>query len=386
MLRRRIATFYFVLFCAVGIGLPWMPQVLKARGLTSPQVGFALALSPFCAMVFPPLWGQLADRTRRHGLVLAVLTLGMALGTLGTFFTTGFLQVTLCMLLGAIFGSSVSTLADTLAMHAAVESGASFSRVRVFGSLGFIAAAATFGLAVHTVDDRTLLVIFGCQVAAGLFALVLLRGAATASPPGSSAGLPGLKQVLLSKGVRGLLAASALHWVACAPYHGVFGPHVKAQGFDNSVVGISAAIGVASEVLVMVTWPRWAHRVRLPVLLAICFAASGARWVLTAHAGPVGLCLLGLLHGLTFAAFYVAAVGWMATAAPPALRASAQSLFVSATFGFGGMVGYLLSGWLWERVGTPRLFELAGAFELVPLGLALWLWRMNGERSRPKPA
>jgi MFS transporter, PPP family, 3-phenylpropionic acid transporter len=384
--RQRIATFYFLWFCSVGIGLPFMAAVLKTCGYTESQIGLLLAVSPACALVFPPLWGQLGDRTARHGRVLAALATGTALGTLGLYFAPSFFPALVAAAFGALFGSSISTLSDALAVQAATEAGGSFSRVRVFGSMGFIAAAVIFGLLVKDVPRSTLLVICSLQIVAALYAWTVLSRLKTDVHHGPSAGFEGMRQLLRLPGVRSLLAASALHWIACAPYHGIYAPLVETLGYPPWVVSASAGIAVTSEVLVMATWPRWAARASVPGLLAISFAASSVRWVLTAHASIPVLLLLAVIHGLTFATFYVAAVEWLAQHAPPSLRASGQSLFVAATFGLGGVVGYLSSGALWGSVGAPRLFELAGGFEVLPLVFALYLWRINSGTLRPKPA
>jgi MFS transporter, PPP family, 3-phenylpropionic acid transporter len=384
--RSRIAAFYFLWFSSVGIGLPFMAAVLKAFGYSETQIGLLLAVSPACAMVFPPLWGQLADRAASHGRVLAILATGCATGTALLYLAPSFWPALAAALFGAIFGSSISTLADSVAVQAASDAGGSFSRVRVFGSLGFIAAAVSFGALVSEVGKSTLLVIVGLQAVAGLYAWAALGRAGTRRAPGASAGFAGMRQLLVVPGVRSLLFASALHWVACAPYHGIYAPLVSSLGFPPWVVAASAGIAVASEVAVMVTWPRWAHRVSVPALLVLSFGASGVRWVLTAHASIPMLLVLAVVHGLTFATFYIAAVEWMSKVAPPSLRASGQSLFVAATFGVGGVLGYLASGALWGVVGPPRLFELAGVFEALPLALALWLWRINGGTLRPKAA
>jgi MFS transporter, PPP family, 3-phenylpropionic acid transporter len=385
--RERIATFYFLWFSAVGISLPFMAEVLKATGRTEGEIGLLLAASPLCAMIFPPLWGQLADRTARHGRVLAALALGCALGTFGLYFAGGFWAALGAAAFGAVFGSSISTVADAVAVQVAAEGGGSFSRVRVFGSLGFIAAAVSFGAAASSVGRGTLVVVGGLQAASALYAFAALgqRGAQSATR-GPSPGFAGMWELLKLPGMKSLLAASALHWVACAPYHGIYAPLVSKAGFPPWVVAASAGIAVTSEVVVMLTWPRWAHRVSVPAVLTASFGVSAVRWVVTAHAGIPMLLALAALHGLTFGAFYIAAVEWMSKRAPDSLRASGQSLFVAATFGLGGVLGYLASGQLWGAVGAPRLFELAGIFELLPLFLALWLWRINRGTLRLKPA
>ncbi|MCU0700580.1 MAG: MFS transporter, partial [Myxococcaceae bacterium] len=131
-----------------------------------------------------------------------------------------------------------------------------------------------------------------------------------------------------------------------------------------------------SEVLVFATWPRWSHRVRPRALLLVAFGVSALRWgAMGLTTSPTLLVALAALHGLSFGAFYVASISWVADRAPGSLRATGQSLFVAATFGLGGLVGFTGAGRLYDGVGGQRLFQLAALAELVP-ALVVW-WRLR---------
>jgi PPP family 3-phenylpropionic acid transporter len=169
-----------------------------------------------------------------------------------------------------------------------------------------------------------------------------------------------------------LLACSCLHWIACAPYHGIFAIHVAALGLPPAVVGLGAGLGVGAEIAVMYLHPALSRRLAPRHVLAIAFAASALRWWgMSVAVSPVAIVALCLLHGLTFGAFYVGAVGALGARVPPTLRASGQALFVSVTFGLGGLVGYFSAGAGYDALGGPRLFLWAGVIEVVAAGLIL---------------
>ncbi len=104
----------------------------------------------------------------------------------------------------------------------------------------------------------------------------------------------------------------------------------------------------------------------------MALAASAVRWlgmgVATSAAGIVGL---SLLHGLTFGAFYIAAVSFLARTIPPERRARGQGLFGAVTFGAGGLIGFAVSGIGFEALGGPGLFVAAAGAELVAFALVL---------------
>ena len=49
-----------------------------------------------------------------------------------------------------------------------------------------------------------------------------------------------------------------------------------------------------------------------------------------------------------------------------------QALYGSLSFGAGGMLGGLLSGWSWDALGAELTFTLSSAFAFVGM---LILWR-----------
>jgi MFS transporter, PPP family, 3-phenylpropionic acid transporter len=143
--------------------------------------------------------------------------------------------------------------------------------------------------------------------------------------------------------------------------------HVTALNLPPWVVSASASVGVAAEVGVMFTWPRWGHRISPRTLLIVSFVASAARWLgMAVFDSPAAFLALAAIHGLTFGAFYLASVAYMADAAPGSLRATGQALFVAATFGVGGLVGYLGTGAGYDALGGHKLFAVAAAAALLP--------------------
>jgi PPP family 3-phenylpropionic acid transporter len=161
---------------------------------------------------------------------------------------------------------------------------------------------------------------------------------------------------------------------------------VKDLGLPAWVIGVSASIGVASEILVMFTWPRWgAHWPTRRVLLWV-FGASAVRWALMAVVThPLALSAAALFHGLTFGAFYLASVGYLSKHAPGSLRATGQALFAAATFGVGGVIGYRVSGALYDALGGPKLFAVATTLALLPIVPLLLATRLEVQAERPRP-
>jgi MFS transporter, PPP family, 3-phenylpropionic acid transporter len=131
-------------------------------------------------------------------------------------------------------------------------------------------------------------------------------------------------------------------------------------------------LGVAAELGVMLLYPRVARRITPRHLLALSFAISTLRWAgLSLATSPAVIVPLSLLHGMTFGAFYVASIAFVAQRVPSHLRASGQGLFAAITFGLGGLVGYSCSGAGYDWLGGHRLFATAALLELAAAVLVL---------------
>jgi PPP family 3-phenylpropionic acid transporter len=58
-------------------------------------------------------------------------------------------------------------------------------------------------------------------------------------------------------------------------------------------------------------------------------------------------------------------------------QARAQALYGSVSFGAGGMVGGLLSGWMWAPLGGAWAFAFSSLFALAGYLLLRRLWRAD---------
>ncbi|MHB8875836.1 MAG: MFS transporter [Myxococcaceae bacterium] len=378
--RGPIIGFYFLMFCATGVTLPFLPAYLKSLALSATQVGVLLAIGPCVALLAPPLWGHLADRTGRPDRVLSVLALGSAAFFLPLLGVQRFGALFAVLFVYALFSSSISTLVDTLALQRVALEGGNYSRLRIFGSLGFVVASTLFGLSVSRVDVSTVAVPLALLFLAALWSFTLkartLPGFVKISP---FAGLG----LLRGAGLAPFLAAACIHWIACAPWNGSLAIHVTALGLPPSVVGLSAGLGVVAEMVAMLLYPRFSARIAPRHLLFISFALSAVRWAGMALVNSAfAIVALSLLHGFTFGAFYIAAVAFVARRVPESMRASGQALFVSITFGLGGLVGLITAGVGYDHFKGHWLFGVAAAVEGVAALIALGL---KPPREAPTP-
>jgi MFS transporter, PPP family, 3-phenylpropionic acid transporter len=373
-----LAVYYLIQYSTIGISLPFMGQYLKSLGFSGTEVGLLLGLGPVLSLVAPPLWGQLADRSGRPGLVLLGATAGSALSFSLLLWAHGYAAVFAVMLLYSCFSTAIATLIDAMALGHVARAGGSYAGLRLWGSVGCATAAMCFGRFVSEIDARVVaaqLVLLGLSAA---WTTGALRGARSGHSQGPRPTLESAYALTQDPTLRLFLVAVALHWLACGAYHSALSIHVTAMHLPPSVVGDTATVGVVAEIIVMITWPRWGHRFKPHRLLAFSFLISGLRWILMGltASGPL-LIALAVIHGFTFGAFYLSSIAWLVQRVPESLRATGQALYAAAVYGVGGLCGYLATGVGIDLGGSHAVFLAAGALEVLPALLILQLPRFT---------
>jgi len=373
----RLRLFYFAYYGAIGSFLPYFAPYLRGLGFSGEQIGTVQMVGPLVAAPAALAWATTADRLGAPARALGLATAWAMAAMLFLPWARSPLAVAAVLLANALGASAVVPLVDAVTVEWTHQGpGRSYARIRLFGSLGYIALAQALGLALTLRGDRPAdrlvpLAVVGCVAAYALIA----RG--LPSPPRPAAG-PRFREMLALLGNRPLLlllGICAVHWGATAPFHILFGLYVHDVGLPAGVAGLGMSAGVGAEVLALLAFPRLAARFSLRTLLAASFGASAARWLLLSRAtGALPLVLLQLLHAFTFGLFWGAAVEAMSRLVPSRLRATGQAIFAAVVFGLGNAVGYQLSGLGYDRWhGVGPLFAWASGVELLALAALLAL-------------
>ncbi len=371
----RLRLLYFFYYGSVGTYLPYFAVYLRGRGFSGEQIGFVQMLPSLLAPVVAISWASFADHRSTPQRALRLATGWAAAAVLLLPFARTPWEVAAAVALVALGDRAVVPLADTISIeHCRENPGVSYARLRLFGSIGFVALSLLVGRVLTLRGDRPadLLVPVTVVLCVGGCALVARRAPPALRPPER----PGPRDLLaLARDGRLhlLLAAAAIHWAACAPFHLFFGVFVRDLGLPADVTGIGMGIGVAAEIVVLLLFPRLERIFPLRALFAIAFLGSALRWALLAGStGPLPVASLQVLHGLTFGLFWGSAMKALSGLVPPPLRATGQAAFSAIVFGGGNALGYALSGVGYDRLGgAGPLFAFAAVLEVVSLAVVL---------------
>jgi PPP family 3-phenylpropionic acid transporter len=353
-----LTAFYFASFAAVGIFLPYFNLYLLHMGFTPWQIGVLAAMPPLLKILVPAGFGLMADRTGGgRGLIIA-----MSVATTLTFacflVTTTFWSVLAVMVVFAFAWAPVLPLVEATTLETVDRlKRFDYGRIRLWGSIGFIAATLAMGAWLKVAaSDRVIL--YGILAGYAAAALAACGFPATRV----SAGTAELRPSALS-GLRPLwtfYAACLLMQFSHGMYYGFFSIALEGRGWSASSIGALWAVGVAVEVLFMFWSARVMAWISPETLFVVAFAGAVARWgLMSAAPGTTGLVAAQALHALTFGAFHIAAVTLIHRTVPPSLRATGQTLYSSLAYGVGSAASSLFNGALYARWGASALFGVS---------------------------
>jgi len=374
---RLLAVFYVCAFISVGIATPYLSPYLSDLGLSGTEIATVLSLLPICNLGVPLAWGWIADRTHRHDRVLRVASFGGAVGIALLARATSFRAALPAYALFAVFNVGVGPVVDTLAVASSPQ-GRGYGRVRMWGSFGFLVAAALGGVVLTARGSRPADPLVPLMMMAGLCAAgatsFAIRGNPAARRP-----KPHLRDVAAlwrDRRFRLLLLLAGLHWMALAPYNVFFGLLLRNRHLSPVVGGAAFAVGVIAEGAVMFWFADLRRAFRLETLLCVAFAATVLRWALVSWTGSAfWMVALQALHGLTFGLFWITGIALLNEIVPASVRATGQALYLAAMLGLGSLIGYHATGLIldvFHDVGPA--FRAAALIELIPLAI---VWRVR---------
>ena len=371
----RLSGFYLFYFATLGVLLPYWGLYLLALGFDPARIGELIAIPQATKLVAPTLWGWLADRTGRPMRVIRWACLASALTFTGVYAVGGsYWGLLLTTLLFSFFWNAALPQFEAVTLNHLGEQTHRYSRVRLWGSVGFIAAAVGVGFLVQgwgvgIVPALLLALFIALWINSLLVAEAPLTRMIQASPP--------LGQVLRQPAVMALFAACFLNQAAHGPYYGFLSLYLETFGYSREAIGLLWGLGVTVEVGLFVLFPRLLLRFGPRQLMLAALAMATLRWLLIGHFADSlpWLLFAQTLHAFSFGVFHAVSIHLIHQFFPGTLQGRGQALYSSLSFGAGNAVGSLAAGYLWQGLGPAAIFDMAAA-----LGALAWLTAWRGLR------
>jgi PPP family 3-phenylpropionic acid transporter len=362
---------FFFQFAGIGIFLSFINVYLRGTGLSGTQIGVLGMVSALFSLLCATLWGYLSDRTGRPRLILVIGAIGTALvvqlyplaKTMPAFLAISCLY--------GIFNSASFTLVDSLALALLGDRREDYGRYRLGGSFGYILTTSISGLIFERVGLAYLFPAFGVTSLFFILTALLLPPRTTRRIARSGGAV---LQMIRQPAWLTLVGGVFLVWMAASGAFAFLNITLKDMGASDSLIGFSLSISAICEVPFMAFSGAIIRRFGPSRLFWISMLGYLLRFILYSQMmSPEWAIAINAFSGPVYVLFWNSAINVANRMAPPELSATAQGLLVSAT-ALAGVLSGVLSGWLFDKLGSRGLFlSLSGfclaAFLLYGFGL-----------------
>jgi nucleoside transporter len=360
MTRFRLCTMMFLEFFIWGGWFVTMGSYLASSlHANGAQSALAYSTQAWGAIIAPFIAGLIADRYFNAERLLGALHIAGGLLLYALFSARGFKAFYPCLLAYMILYMPTLALVNTISFRQMDEPARHFSRVRMWGTIGWIVAGlgvsylfawdSPAGMAQGSLGN-TFLMCSIASIALGIYSFTLPRTPPLPKPEeqarlGHVLGLDALV-LLRHKNFVVFFVASILICIPLAFYY------QNANQFLTEIHVANATgkqtIGQMSEVLFMLLIPLFLNTFGMKTTLLLGMLAWVSRYLLFAFGNAHGLAfmlILGIaLHGACYDFFFVSGQIYTDSKAGARHKAAAQGLITLATYGVGMLVGFWAAG------------------------------------------
>ncbi|HVF28467.1 MAG TPA: MFS transporter [Pyrinomonadaceae bacterium] len=379
-IRWRLSVMMFLQYMVWGAWSPVFSAYLERIGFSGVQSGVIYSLLPLACMIAPFAGGQLADRYVATEKLLGILHLigGVVLCVAATSQSYGGL-LTLMLVWSLVYAPTLA-LTNSITFHHLPDAEKKFGLVRVFGTLGWIAAGLGLSALRQVWPEAQGLPGLGgsdslwlggfIALALGLFCFALPKtppARTSSSPWAFLAGFKLMKEPSFALFVIiAFVVATELmfYYVLTAPF---------LQSINISSANIPAVMTIAqiAEIGTMIALPWMLSRWGIRGVMTLGIMAWPIRYAIFAYGAPTWLVVAALtLHGLCYVCFFVVSFIYVNSVASPDIRASAQAFITFVTLGAGMYVGSLFAGWIRDFYTVNGVVNYTNVF-LVPCVLTI---------------
>ncbi|MGD9331809.1 MAG: MFS transporter [Desulfobacterales bacterium] len=363
---------YFIYFGILGLYLPYFNLYCYHLGFSGTQIGLLSGLRSATLVVFPFVWGALADRFRRRKSIYLLCNAMACVIWSGYLVTTDFRLMLLIAIVYGMFYAPLISFLEAYAMDLLGADKKAYGRVRVWGSLSFILVVTALG---PLIERYGIGLIVPLILAGGLLQTLFALALPAAPPVPASTTAAAFAQVNWPKTLI-FLSCGFLMLVSHGTYYGFFSIHLENIGLPPTYIGISWAVAVLAEIIVMINSNRLFARASLETVLLASFFIAALRWLLLAvFQSPVVILGSQILHAFSYGTFHMASILYMDRLTPGPAKTLGQAANNAITYGLGLMIGFMVNGALFDHLGAQKLFIISAVLALAGGLLFRWYQR-----------
>lgn len=395
------ALWFFLLYASSGTAPPYLALYYRERvKLSTQQIGYLFAVSPFVSFVSSAFWTAVADKSNRHRTILVFLSLCTATTYILLGNVTNFVALMLLTMVNSFFSGPVGAFIDiyTLDVLGPRRAGL-YGRLRMVGTIALGGSTFLTGLIVQTVGQgeySIAFIIYGALQAA--FILTVAFSPWRKPVPFTSPQLIKRASQEVIQASKELLTTDRRKYehsminLFCSRYMSVFLLTSVLHGMARTMIGTYLFVFLseylhAAPMLLGMTAPfgisleapmfffsgffltRLGFRKMLYLSLVAILMRAGGYAALTSWAAPKirseadgwnyapAVLVIEMTQGIAYSQFWSAGVHFINSVTPPSLKTSAQGVFSGLSGGLASGLGNIVGGFLLDRFGPGILFQ-----------------------------
>lgn len=348
----------------------YMGEHLNASGV---EIGAAYSALAIATMISPFFVGMIADRYFAAQRIMGVLHIvGAILLFLATKIGDSHTFYWVILAYSLLYMPTIA-LSNSVAFSQMSDPGKQFPWIRVFGTLGWIAAGIIISKMGIEKTSSTFYLAAISSALLGMLSIVLPDTPPKGGTAGASKAIGSEAFVLFKERPYLIFFIAAI--LVCIPlsfYYGFANPFLNEVHFENAAGKMT--LGQVSEAAFILAIPFLFNRIGVKKMLLmgmtawilryICFAygdAGANTWML--YAGII-------LHGICYDFFFVTGYMYTEKKAGAKIKNAAQGLFTFATYGVGMFIGTWVSGFVVDKYNNAGLHDWKQIW-FVPAYIAL---------------
>ena len=370
--RWAFGAFFFLYFAYIGLMSPYASLYFAERGFGALEIAALMSMLQVTRILGPFSWGWLSDYLSNRVGIMRFCAALACITFLAIFYLQDYIPFLIWMFVLHTILSSMVPLGEAATVHALFKDDSfdhRYGRLRLWGSIGFISMVL---LAGEIFQWRGIEVFPWLGVAVLVFLVIntfFLRE-------------PKIERRKLVRGeLRTVLRKPEVRWFLLSAFAMIFGHaalyvfyslYLSDLGYSKFQIGLFWTLGVLAEVIFFYFQSKVLARYSPTAVLQMTFIVGVIRFVLIGYFASTSLLILAqVMHAATFAAHHSASTKLIQTWFAGPLQARGQALFTTVAYGFGGTLGGLCAGWIWDQLGPNQVFGMAAAACAVA-GLAIY--------------
>ena len=363
-LHWRLSRFYFFYYFFVGSFVPYWGIYLQSENFSPSSIGILLSLFQISRIVAPNFWGWLADHSGHRVKWIKLTSFLGLIGFIGVFWAKGFFWIFLVMSALSLFTSSTLPLAESLTLAHLATTDGHYSRIRLWGSIGFIVASLFLG---YLIDLQGINILLWVLLITQAIIFFLSNTIPEAKEIHHKKNDLSIWKIIKTPSLVALLIGCTLMVSAHGVLYNFYSIYLKEHGYSSATIGWLWAVGVICEIFIFMLMPKILRRYSLKKILLLSLFLGVIRFILIG-ASPNHFYLLliaQMFHAATFGSFHAASIEVIAYFFKGRNQSRGQAIYNSVAYGIGGTIGGLGGGYLIQYLGGQLGFMIAAISPLI---------------------